>query len=271
MTTPGDRPLRSAHKSYTGGSHERSGKPLQDSSYEFRCRDYAIVSVADGHGSDRYVRSHLGSKLAAEISIKVIKEYYRAAFGELVDNPDETLNSIIRTIIARWNSAVTDHFQKNPLDDIERELIGDRDMAAEKYYGTTLLTAFISKEFAFGLQIGDGEFAIERGDIVEMPMEDDPECVGNRTSSLCDVDSFSRFRRWFTTDVPDAMMICTDGLSTTFLTEEDMKDYFGRMMNLCIKENKRWELVGINLEKRARAGHEDDISVGLVGFGNPRR
>lgn len=56
--------------SKTGASHLPKGIPCQDYSLSWESEDGAnlIVIVCDGHGSSTYVRSDVGSKLAAEIT-----------------------------------------------------------------------------------------------------------------------------------------------------------------------------------------------------------
>ena len=262
--------FRSINETFIGGSHEKTGKVCQDYSWSFSCRDCALGVVADGHGADRYVRSDKGSKLATEVTCGVIKEYYNAnALSDISEDPNSVLHNLVCTIIARWNAAISEDYQNNPLTSSEIEKIGAVDcIVPEKCYGTTLAAGFISREFAFGIQIGDGAFVIHHGDKTEMPMSEDPNCVGNRTSSLCDADALSKFRIWFTTDIPDAIMVSTDGLYTTFPTDSDFRSYCGRMIDYCIRNKVRWDLVSVNLKKRAHAGHEDDLSVALIGLSN---
>ena len=270
MMMHGERGLNSHHATITGGSHEKSGKICQDYSWEFRFKNYAIATVADGHGSDRYVRSDRGSRFAVEESNSVIKSYFdENVFEELSTGDDLTpiLDNIIRTIITRWNTRIQEDIVDNQLTEGELALTGDMsDRPVEKVYGTTLLIGVITPRFSFGLQIGDGAFTVHRDSIVEMPMPEDPECTGNRTSSLCDISAFSKFRKWFSWNVPDAITVSTDGLYTTFVSEDDFKNYCDRIVDLCIRMNQDWNGVKVNLIKRAHSGHEDDLSISVIGF-----
>ena len=58
-----------------GASHLKSGKPCQDYSlsWESENKDVQVAIVCDGHGGDTYVRSDVGSKLAAEIALTNIR------------------------------------------------------------------------------------------------------------------------------------------------------------------------------------------------------
>lgn len=58
-----------------GASHLKSGKPCQDYSlsWESDNKEIQIAIVCDGHGGETYVRSDVGSKLAAEIALTNIR------------------------------------------------------------------------------------------------------------------------------------------------------------------------------------------------------
>lgn len=59
-----------------GASHVKSGKPCQDYSLCWQSDDGGthVVIICDGHGGDTYVRSDRGSRLAAEITLRNIRE-----------------------------------------------------------------------------------------------------------------------------------------------------------------------------------------------------
>lgn len=58
-----------------GASHIKSGKPCQDYSLSWESEDKGVqvAIVCDGHGGETYVRSDVGSKLAAEITLASIR------------------------------------------------------------------------------------------------------------------------------------------------------------------------------------------------------
>ena len=60
-----------------GASHVKSGKPCQDYSLSWQSDDKTVqvAIVCDGHGGDTYVRSDVGSKLAAEIALSNIRNF----------------------------------------------------------------------------------------------------------------------------------------------------------------------------------------------------
>lgn len=59
-----------------GESHVKSGKPCQDYSLSWQSEDgVSVAIVCDGHGGSTYVRSDVGSRLAAEIALKNIQTF----------------------------------------------------------------------------------------------------------------------------------------------------------------------------------------------------
>lgn len=126
--------------SKVGAAHLREGKPLQDSAQVLQKKGYAIFSVADGHGGERYFRSDVGSRLAVEIAEKQFVSLLRkiAALhnqkekaANLPDgerdksnkiNWDSTISNVERSIVADWKSAVKKHFAQNPFTDKEKDL-----------------------------------------------------------------------------------------------------------------------------------------------------
>lgn len=60
-----------------GSSHLSSGKPCQDNGAYYDGEDLHIAIVCDGHGGESYVRSEIGSKLAAQITIEKVKEFVK--------------------------------------------------------------------------------------------------------------------------------------------------------------------------------------------------
>ena len=64
--------------SQIGASHVRQNKPNQDYGkcdfLKFGDETLYILSVSDGHGSERSFRSDQGSRIAVESTIKVLKD-----------------------------------------------------------------------------------------------------------------------------------------------------------------------------------------------------
>ncbi len=68
-----------------GASHVKKGMVCQDYSlsYQSEAGDVQIAIVCDGHGGDTYVRSDVGSRLAAEIALKNIQAFIQETPAKL--------------------------------------------------------------------------------------------------------------------------------------------------------------------------------------------
>lgn len=58
-----------------GSSHLASKKPCQDNGLHYHKDGVYIAIVCDGHGGESYVRSHIGSRIAAEIAKEKILDF----------------------------------------------------------------------------------------------------------------------------------------------------------------------------------------------------
>jgi hypothetical protein len=258
--------------SVRGASHDRTGLVCQDSSAYKVTDHYAVAVVADGHGSKKHFRSHLGSKFAVEATIEAIDLYFED-YDNFVANFPKNHKMIIRNIqrqaILNWNEKVTAHISANPVTDEEKSKFTEEEFAdipQESYYGTTLIAGVATEDFTFGLQIGDGSLVaiFEDGEAI-MPMEYNEAAPANVTASMCNSNAAGYFSGFYVENKKlFAMYASTDGLYTSFGSEYDFLDYHtiitSQLSNL---ENFKSVIVN-NLTKRSHFGTEDDISLSCV-------
>jgi len=104
-----------------------------------------IFSVADGHGSNKSYKSHLGSQSAVDISCKIFSEMTEEILLNIKSKEllDLTITRLFNKIIKEW---------KDNIIALENENFNDFIV-----YGTTLLNVFINKNFILYLQVGDGD------------------------------------------------------------------------------------------------------------------
>ena len=144
-----------------GATHERNGKPLQDSKRVEQISDrIAIIAVADGHGSDKCLRSDRGSKMAVNTFVDVMKKYL-LSYGQNEGGLTNLVTFLNREgdtrfaqdVCEEWQARVKQSFYKNKVD----ELIADNGeidwKSVYSLYGTTLLGLLITDTFIFSFQI----------------------------------------------------------------------------------------------------------------------
>lgn len=109
--------------SVPGASHLRLGLPNQDAiGWRALRQGGFVVCVSDGHGSSRYFRSDVGSRLAVEVGATYIQAFvdrYEEKSPEEGEGlgivEDEAGNRLPRDIVLAWRKACLAHAAENPL------------------------------------------------------------------------------------------------------------------------------------------------------------
>lgn len=258
--------------SVRGASHETSGLVCQDySAYEVN-EYYSVAAIADGHGSKKYFRSHLGSQFAVEAAFETLRHFY--ADPEHFEqnfpaNHKMILKNMKKQIIANWNTRVREHLDQNPVRLAEMEKFSKeefKDIPQESYYGTTLVVAVCGRGFQFGLQIGDGSLvAIFDDGVPVMPMVYDESAPANMTASMCNSNAASMFNTFYVENKKViAMFASSDGLYTSFSNEDDFLEYHLIITSQLDNFEAFSQSVKKNLTKRSHYGTEDDISLSCI-------
>ena len=262
-----------------GASHLSRELICQDSSLCGDFEKYSFAAAADGHGSLCYLRTDRGSRFAVDCAAECVKE-----FLEGIEDADEILkderqreqlfNQLWRSIIARWHDLTEKDFLENPfteeeLDRIPEKFTGYRTRyEAGDYigaYGTTLVFAVVTENYAFGAQIGDGKCVIIDGDSnVYAPIPEDPRCYENVTTSMCQDDAALSARFFYLPKglMPAAVFLCTDGVENSYWNEEQLFGFF-RGLALTLVENGMEEGIrqlGEFLPAMTRKGSGDDVT-----------
>ena len=196
--------LTSFAQTRVGASHLSRDIVCQDSSLCEDHESYSFAAAADGHGSPCYLRTERGSKFAVECAAECVAEFLDSledAAEVLADERQrqQLFNQLWRSIIARWHDKTEKDFTDEPFTEEELDRIPDKFAHyRERYaqgdyisaYGTTLLFAAVTDDYAFGAQIGDGKCVVIDGDSnVTAPIPEDPRCYENVTTSMCQDDA----------------------------------------------------------------------------------
>jgi hypothetical protein len=229
------------HAKARGASHEESGAPCQDAAFAFLGprKTNGMALVADGHGSEKHFRSDKGSALAVNAAEKAVEEFFAAikkeqsAFFNKKGNVmrdkeiDAKLKQLEGNVIYSWREAVQKDIGENPLSDGEKELCVKHniDFADDAnlftLYGTTLLTAFVTANFWFALQIGDGLcVTLDAEGGAAFPIPEDERLAFGRTTSLCDYRAIENFRHAFGFEAIKGISVATDGVADSFESEK---------------------------------------------------
>jgi hypothetical protein len=275
--------------SVQGASHKHSGHGNQDAvrmKNPSGADDVLLLAVADGHGSARSFRSHLGSAMAAECALREMRRFIRRL------GPDAPLSRVRmqaktrwpKQLLAAWKSAVRTHLAENPFSDMDfavfpeppPKLVPGRDLPITAYlaYGATLLAVAVTPHFIFYSQLGDGDILTVRADgTVSRPLPRRHEFMANQTVSLCSHHAPEEFQIRVDTlrgATPALIMLSTDGYANCFGDDEgffkvgaDFLSYLrGQGTGFVQEKLEEW------LRQSSHDGSGDDITVGLAARTN---
>lgn len=276
---------KTAHASVRGSSHVRSGLPNQDSAAcsvidgDGARSTTAVVAVSDGHGGARHFRSQVGSALAVNISINVVRQFLTQFDGSAgaASLTQAHIHALQQTLVADWTQAVLSDFASNPFTEEELDPLdahGEESRASVEEspvlaYGATLLIAAGTEQLLIYLQLGDGEIlSVSADGVTARPLPADDRLVGNQTTSLCQPDAWNDFRSaWVVApNLPALVLLSTDGYMNSFRSDEDFlkigADYLQILREQGIASLSE-EMPAI-LEEATRQGSGDDITLAVL-------
>lgn len=266
-----DRPRwQIAGASVRGAAHERSGMPNQDAIQWTGNGSSLVLAVADGHGSTRYPRSHVGARIAVETATQLVHEFV------LGQTDTENLSHVKRAaeewlpraLVRAWREGVEEHLNKSPLSEAEIDSL--RNDTLTQAYGATIVTAAVSERFVLYLQLGDGEIlTVSDQGQVSKPLAKDERLFANETTSLCTAEPWNDFRMSFqpiTSERPALILLATDGYPNSFRDEAGFLKVGSDILETIrtagldhVKDSlESW------LQDSTRAGSGDDVTLGII-------
>jgi serine/threonine protein phosphatase PrpC len=267
-----------------GASHLRAGVPNQDAILQVRESGRGlplVVSVSDGHGSDKCFRSDRGSRFAVKEAARLVGEFLDRSRGDADHAALEgrAREYLPREFVRRWREAAGADLRERPFTEAELEAVERKDgrqalrlLASNPLlaYGATSLTVAVTDSFALYLQLGDGEIlnVSEAGEVARALPEDE-RLFANETTSLCTPDAERNFRvrvQAFAGETPALILLSTDGYVNSFSDSAGFFKVGSDLLEMLRADGfdpinasiKGW------LEEATRAGSGDDCTLGLV-------
>ncbi|MET0623458.1 MAG: PP2C family serine/threonine-protein phosphatase [Pyrinomonadaceae bacterium] len=267
-----------------GASHLRSGVPNQDAILQVRESGRGlpvVVSVSDGHGSDKCFRSHRGSRFAVQEAARLVGEFLDES-PDLLDHAaveSRAKDYLPAEFVRRWREAARADLKARPFTEAELETVEKKDgpralkMVAGNpllAYGATSLTVAVVESFALYLQLGDGEIlnVSETGEVTNV-LPEDARLFANETTSLCTPDAEKNFRvrlQQFGDEPPALILLSTDGYVNSFSDSAGFLKVGSDLLEMLRADGfdpvnaslKGW------LEEATRTGSGDDCTLGLI-------
>lgn len=289
------------HYTCEGESHKATNKVCQDYSLVTVKDGLAMAIVCDGHGGERYFRSNIGSKYAAEATLDAVTFFIEnmgvslltgcpyTAVGPASARPDnfrpsdidKAFHQLFASIIYKWNTKIDEHAHQVPFTEWElanvpkkyldefAACIADPEKTVEKQYGCTLMAYVQTKTFWFAFHIGDGKcLAFQKSPIWNEPIPWDNDCFLNKTTSLCDPSCIDEFRYCYCGDgtFPMAVILGSDGLDDSLGEETNLANFYIQILKMLVKEGVAATETSLKetLPQLSRIGSKDDMSVASV-------
>ena len=263
--------MQSFHLSTQGASHIKKNKECQDASESYNDENCAIAIVCDGHGGDDYVRSAVGSAFAASITKNNILSFISDVNkDELKRHHPQLIKTLQASIISAWSSAIHGHYEANPFTEAEISVLSERarrkylqEQRIESAYGTTLIAVASTKDYWFGIHIGDGKcVAVNPEGKFVQPIPWDEKCFLNATTSICDSDALNSFRYFYSEKLPVAVFVGSDGVDDCFSSEQQLNNLYKTVL-YSFATSDFSEAVD-DLSDYLAKGSGDDVSVAAI-------
>lgn len=275
-----------------GYNHKMHDIVCQDAS--FALDDYEsewhLAIVSDGHGDPTCMRSDRGSKMAVEAAKQTLSEFVRFINEQDINGRalhDDLLTPARRgaamrrltdAILFNWRQRAIEDFNQNPLSPEEIADAGDealeqyaRGEGIEHVYGATLICALQTSDLLLLIQQGDGSCTVAYSDgTIEDPIEEDPRCYANVTTSLCDPDAADGIRH-AVLDLSErpiiACVVASDGVENSFASAGLLEGYLKRQLaDFATDGNveRASATLAESLEELSQTGSGDDMSLAAI-------
>lgn len=212
---------------HIGKSHVQKGLSCEDYSAVYSDEQISIVTISDGHGDRNCFRSAKGARYACETAISACRKFH-GFVNQIVDITQCDFESLVVSlesdIVEMWRDKVLSDASAHPFQEEELAIASEQAQEVyrsgqrlEKAYGCTLIIAMSTEYYWLALQIGDGKCvaAYSDGVFVE-PIPVDENCLGNRSTSLCNSSAKESFRHYYSRTKPIATFVFSDGVEESF-------------------------------------------------------
>lgn len=287
-----------------GESHKTSNKPCQDFSFSAVTDNGMVIAiVCDGHGGDRYFRSDIGAKYAAEVTHEAVRQFVASIqqnlfIGEpytaeeaiaaaentaLSEEPikkqkpiDIAFRQLFSSIIFQWNNRIVEHATNTPISAWETEHVDSiyledlkQRKKLEKIYGCTLMAYVQMPTYWFAFHLGDGKcISFQEEPLWMEPIPWDDRCFLNKTTSICDSGAINEFRYCYQGDghFPMAVFLGSDGLDDSFGEIENLTNFYIQVVKMLVNEGREATIKSIEeeLPQLSAIGSKDDMSIAFV-------
>lgn len=261
---------------HIGNSHVQNGLSCEDYSAVYSDDQVSIIVISDGHGDKNCFRSDKGAKYACETAISLCRQ-----FQSFTNHIDDILQCDFESLIVSLESDIADKWKEKVLADANDHPFSDEELSVaseqaqevyrsgqrlEKAYGCTLILSMSTANYWLSIQIGDGKsIAAYRDGVFVEPVPSDENCLGNRSTSLCNSNAKESFRHYYSKIKPIAVFVSSDGVEESF----DQAGLYNFLYSVAywLKEegpDTAKEKLNDLLPQISEGGSGDDVSVAIM-------
>lgn len=267
-----------------GASHLRAGVPNQDALLQVRASSIhlpVILSISDGHGSNKCFRSDRGSLFAVHLASALLNKTLIGArsVSDIEKLAKDAHASLPSEVVRRWRSVVEADLRREPFQEAELARLVEKDgerarglVEANPYlaYGATLLTVALTSSFIIYMQLGDGEIlnVSDTGEVT-LPLPDDERLLANETTSLClegAADDFRFHLQPLAEPPPALILLTTDGYANSFSTTRGFHKVGSDLLEMMRTDGFDSVNRGVKgwLEEATESGSGDDCTLAVI-------
>lgn len=221
-----------------------------------------------------------------EIAQHIVQKWNKAVFEDFLTKVDSDKAIQVKGAMLEYIDGMFSPIGKQMTMEETRRYYADRDALADflhqitKLYGTTLNAVVVTDNFIFCIGIGDGDIVAVQGKKIAWLLPPS-EQFSTHTESLCykpqkAVDMFrsivirktqGKSRRLSDTGVkPDFVLLATDGLRNSFLTDDDFAE---KLIGIGSERKQQYKKFQSNsqrwIEQLTKDSlYQDDITFGFI-------
>lgn len=258
-------PWSVASAAVVGAKHVVVDRGSQDSVATYSDQDCAVVAVADGHGDPRHARSDVGSRLACDVALEVLRELSLDIVEKGRHHKEWERELRLRLpgrISWLWNQRVRAHAGHRDPDGAWHP---DVDL-----YGTTLICALLTRRCVVLFQLGDGDLLVVSKTGVRCAFPPSDQLFGTATWSLAQADAPTHAELYccHPRDL-SLLLLCTDGVRDAFVKQPEAFLGVGRWLHGRVRKeglSRVEETLPEWLSELSRRGNGDDASIAMLKF-----
>jgi len=266
---------RGVVSSVKGALHIKKDILCQDASVFEVTDNYALISLADGHGNARYIRSLIGAQFAVNQFAMLLKNLFLEPNLNSMLLNEYIHQDLSKHFIRNWKSSILKYHLENSLEPNEIELLArlnidipDNELDILRIYGTTVIGIVATKFGIVFFQLGDGDILTISNNEINRVFSAHLSIIDYQTESLCQPDADLKTQTAFIypNKTTPFIFTCTDGFSNSFVDDKSFFNTVLEYQKLVQIQSKEFikDNLPIWLNETSEKGSGDDISVGLL-------